>query len=206
MIRKISSIPIKSAVEKAFSTRTKIIPTMHETLSHILLHTCCAPCATASTLRLLKETYDVTLFFSNSNIYPEEEYRKRLINAQKLAEILKVPLTEDVYDHDSWRVWIRGLENEPERGKRCEKCFHFSLERTYKKALELSIPYFTTTLTISPHKVAPVIFKIGRQFPGFKEYNFKKKDGFKESIRLSREWELYRQTYCGCEYSMRVES
>lgn len=171
----------------------------------IFLHTCCAPCATASTLRLLKDDYDVVLFFSNSNIYPPEEYKKRLINARKLANILKVPLIADDYDHESWQKWVRGLENEPEQGKRCEKCFHYSLERTSKKAHELNIPFFTTTLTISPYKISPVIFQIGRQFPGFVEYNFKKQDGYKKSIELSLKWELYRQNYCGCEYSLRVE-
>jgi epoxyqueuosine reductase len=175
---------------------------MNKIRSKILLHTCCAPCATASTLRLLKDDYDVALFFSNSNIYPPEEYEKRLINARKLADILDVPLIEDEYDHESWQKWIRGLENEPERGKRCELCFHYSLERASNKARDLDIPYFTTTLTISPYKISPVIFRIARQFPGFIEYNFKKKNGYKESIRLSREWNLYRQKYCGCEYSM----
>jgi len=179
---------------------------MNTESTKILLHTCCAPCATASTLRLLKDDYDVTFFFSNSNIFPREEYEKRLENTRKLADILHVPLIEDDYDHASWRQWIRGLEGEPERGKRCEKCFYFSLERTSTKAKELHIPYFTTTLTISPYKISSVIFQIGRQFPGFVEYNFKKKDGYKKSIELSRKWDLYRQNYCGCEYSMRIES
>ena len=170
----------------------------------ILLHTCCAPCATASTLRLLKDEFDVVLFFSNSNIHPEEEYQKRLVNAHKLADILQVPILEDEYDHDAWLNWISGLESEPERGRRCELCFHYSLKRTGEKARELSIPHFTTTLTISPYKLAPVIFRIGSQFPGFLNYDFKKKDGYKESIQLSREWDLYRQNYCGCEFSKRV--
>lgn len=176
---------------------------MKDKREKILLHTCCAPCATASTLRLIKEDFDVTMFFSNSNIYPEEEFKKRLLNAQKLAKILKVSLVEDEYDHDAWRLWIKGFESEPERGRRCDLCFHYNLKRTCDQANKLAIPHFTTTLTISPYKLAPVIFRIGSQFPGFLTYDFKKKNGFKESIRLSRDWDLYRQDYCGCEFSAR---
>ena len=178
---------------------------MSERSPKVLLHTCCSPCASASTLRLIQDNYTVTLFFSNSNIFPEEEYNKRLMNARKLANILNVPLLEDIYDHDSWRLWIRGFESEPERGKRCEKCFHFNLQKTWQKAKDLNIPFFTTTLTISPYKISPVILQIGRQFPGFLAYNFKKEDGYKKSIELSHQWDLYRQKYCGCEYSMNGE-
>ena len=147
--------------------------------------------------------YTVTLFFSNSNIYPEAEYQKRLAETRRLAEIWQIVLEEDQYDHEQWLAHIRGLENEPEKGKRCEKCFEYSLMRTDKIAERLGIPYFTTTLTLSPHKVSRIIFAIGKRFPRYLPFDFKKEDGFLRSLQLSKEYNLYRQRYCGCEFSFR---
>jgi hypothetical protein len=169
----------------------------------ILLHVCCAPCATASIKRLQKTGYDVVLFFSNSNIYPREEYDKRLSEAKKLAKILELSLYEDRYNHEEWLQTIRGLETCPEQGKRCEKCFEYTLGRTAQQADELGIPAFTTTLTISPHKVSKILFKLGQQFEKFMVFDFKKQGGFLDSMRLSKEYDLYRQSYCGCEFSLR---
>ena len=166
----------------------------------ILLHTCCAPCGSSSIERLLHEKIEVALFFSNSNIFPEEEFFKRLSYAEKLANFYKIALIHDIYDHDSWLKRVSGLENEPETGKRCFECFKFNLERTAQKAQELSIPSFTTTLTVSPHKNSAQIFEAGKNFPGFIEYDFKKQNGFLRSIELSKKLDLYRQEYCGCEF------
>jgi predicted adenine nucleotide alpha hydrolase (AANH) superfamily ATPase len=168
----------------------------------ILLHICCAPCGSASVERLLRENREVTLFFSNSNIFPKEEYLKRLKYAEKLASHFNVPLIKDDYEHDRWLIFIAGLEDEPEKGSRCRKCFYFNLENTARKAAGLGIKEFTTTLTISPHKDSGLIFEAGGTFEGFREYDFKKKDGFRRSIELSKELDLYRQDYCGCEFSL----
>ena len=172
----------------------------------ILLHTCCSCCATLPVERLLSQGYTVALFFSNSNIFPEEEYENRLQSARKLAGLLNIQLMEDVYDHGAWLNHIKGLENEPERGKRCIKCFEYNLKRAAIKAQELHIPCFTTTLTVSRHKPSKVIFSIGADLQGFEPIDFKKKDGFTRSIELSRQYDLYRQNYCGCEFSMRQGS
>ena len=103
----------------------------------ILLHTCCSVCATSPVERLLTQGYRVSMFFSNSNIFPSQEYEVRLQSARKLAGLLDIQLIEDVYDHGLWLHYIEGLENEPERGKRCIKCFEYNLRRTYIKAQEL---------------------------------------------------------------------
>jgi len=161
--------------------------------SKILLHTCCAPCAAPSAERLVLEGREVVLYFSNFNISPEAEYQKRLEHARKLAKKMNLVIEEDQYDHAEWLAHIQGLENEPEKGERCRKCFEFSLERTNQM--------FATTLTLSPHKVSRIIFEIGEQFPRFEPINFKKQGGFLRSIELSAEYDLYRQGYCGCEFS-----
>jgi predicted adenine nucleotide alpha hydrolase (AANH) superfamily ATPase len=171
----------------------------------ILLHVCCGPCATHS-VRKLQEAYDVTLFFSNSNISPRDEYERRLAEAVKLAGMLQVPLIEDPYDHAAWLTRIQGLEREPERGRRCEACFEFNLGRTARYAREHGFDGFTTTLTISPHKDSATIFRVGRDQGPFVAMDFKKDDGFKRSVELAREYGLYRQDYCGCEFSRREET
>ena len=202
----------------------------------LLLHVCCGPCATQSVVRLQGE-YDVTLFFSNSNISPRSEYDKRLEEARKLARVTALPLVEDPYDHEGWRQSIRGFEKEPERGRRCEKCFEFNLSRASSYAIANGFARFTTTLTISPHKDARQIFKIGNSIDAnssadapnggsrasvtedaearvppaspssaFLAIDLKKKDGFKKSLELSRKYGLYRQDYCGCEFSHRPKS
>ena len=171
-------------------------------MSHILLHTCCAPCASASAERLLQEGYKVTLFFSNSNIFPGEEFEKRRKYVYMLAEMYNIPVIDDDYDHKAWLNTVKGLEKEPEKGKRCPVCFDFSFFRTSEKAKELNIPHFTTTLTISPHKNSRVIQEIGSNYDNYLHLDFKKQDGFKRSTELSRKFGLYRQDYCGCEFSI----
>jgi predicted adenine nucleotide alpha hydrolase (AANH) superfamily ATPase len=169
----------------------------------ILLHVCCAPCSTAVVERLQEQGYDIKLFFSNSNIHSAEEFNKRIDEARKLALMLNLDLIEDAYDHDAWLAHICGLEDEPERGKRCLKCFAYSLGKTYIMAQKLGIPGFTTTLTVSRHKSSRDIFSIGSTLPGFLAMDFKKQDGYTRSIILTKQFELYRQGYCGCEFSKR---
>ena len=166
----------------------------------ILLHTCCAPCATHCA-QSLRPDWQVTLFFSNSNIAPRAEYDRRLAAARTLAQITACPLLEDVYDHEAWLNTIRGLEDEPERGRRCLACFAFTLNRTAAAARRNGFDTFSTTLTVSPHKRSPDIFTIGARIGNFLAVDFKKKNGFANSLALSREYGLYRQDSCGCEFS-----
>ncbi len=169
----------------------------------ILLHCCCAPCASSCIERLQNAGREVILFFSNSNISPYEEYEKRLDAMRRLAEICRVRLIEDGYMHDAWRTAATGYESEPERGRRCVLCFNFSLGRTAAMAEKLGGIPFTTSLTVSPHKNSELIFQTGRHYSGFEEHNFKKQDGFKRSRELTGQYGLYSQNYCGCEFSMR---
>ncbi len=189
--------------DKAEYTVKKEPQPAYPSSSPILLHACCAPCAAPSVERLLENGQAAVLFYSNSNIYPYEEYLKRLSHVRRLADFFTVDVIEDTWDHDAWLKAVRGLENEPEGGKRCQVCFAFNLARTRKKADELNLELFTTTLTLSPHKNSPAIFSIGNRLGGFLKENFKKKDGFRRSLQLSKELNLYRQSYCGCEFSMR---
>jgi predicted adenine nucleotide alpha hydrolase (AANH) superfamily ATPase len=175
---------------------------MNSAPERILVHTCCAPCAAPSAERLILHGMAVTLFFCNANIWPEAEYRRRLAAARKLAKILDVAIEEDQYDHAAWREAVKGLEHEPEKGARCRRCFEFNLGRTAQLADRLDFPAFTTTLTLAPQKVSRMIFEVGRQFPKYRAWDFKKEDGFLRSLQLSREYDLYRQNYCGCEFSM----
>jgi len=172
----------------------------------VLLHICCAPDSTAVFERL-KPDYEVIGFFHNPNIFPEAEYKKRLEEAEYVARKLKFKIVVPGYAPQEWENIVKGLEAEPEKGKRCDVCFRFNLQATAKKAKSMGIPFFTTTLTISPHKKTDMIFKAGREGAikygqKFLELDFKKKDGFKRSLELSREMKLYRQNYCGCRYSM----
>lgn len=171
--------------------------------SKILLHTCCAPCAAPSAERLVLNGREVVLFFSNFNIAPEAEYLKRLEHARLLARHMNLVIEEDQYDHAEWLLHIQGMENEPEKGERCRKCFEFSLARTNQMAERLGIDSFATTLTLSPHKVSRIIFEIGEQFSRFEPIDFKKQGGFLRSIELCDEHDIYRQNYCGCEFSKR---
>ena len=168
----------------------------------ILLHVCCAPCATHS-IETLQAEYEVTLFFADSNISPENEYRRRLAEARRLAAAYGCAFAEDPYDHEAWLASVAGLEDEPEKGRRCLKCFEFNLTRAAEFAGSHGFAAFTTSLTISPHKRSADIFEIARRLGNFLPIDFKKKDGFKHSLELSREHALYRQDYCGCEFSRR---
>jgi predicted adenine nucleotide alpha hydrolase (AANH) superfamily ATPase len=170
----------------------------------LLLHCCCAPCAAPSIERVLADEFKVTLYFANSNISPASEYETRLKEVRRLATIMDVLIEEDQYDHAAWLEAIAGLEEEPEKGARCERCFEFSLTRTHLLAKRGGYDHFATTLTLSPHKVSRVIFEVGSRFPRFLPLDFKKRDGFRRSLKLSEQFNLYRQNYCGCEFSFRT--
>jgi len=186
----------------------------------VLLHTCCGPCASACVPALREQGHDVTLFFSNSNIDTETEFEKRLDNARRLADADGVELVVDAYNHDDWLENVaKGFENEPEKGARCARCFRYNLARTAACAAARGHDMFTTSLTVSPHKVSRMVFEAGTDAawsvsakacggsavsaPKFLPVDFKKQDGFLLSLRRAGELGLYRQSYCGCEFSRR---
>ena len=171
----------------------------------LLVHVCCAPDA-LYVFGVLKDGYDVTGFFSNSNVQPREEYQLRLEEARKAARTAGVPLIEDDYEPEAWLAVTRKFKDEPEKGRRCDVCYATRLARTAEIAARRGFDAFTTVMSLSPWKKAAVMNRIGRQFAArhrlaFLEADFKKKDGFKKSVDLSRAHGLYRQDYCGCLYS-----
>ena len=168
----------------------------------VLLHVCCGPCATHA-VSTLRTHHEVTMFFSNSNVAPQSEYELRLRHARKLVSVYGVPLMEDTYDHDAWRAHVKGHESAPEGGSRCARCFLFNLGRAATRAKDHGFDAFTTSLTVSPHKKTETIFSVGEQLGSFLPVDFKENDGFKRSVELSRDHGLYRQDFCGCEFSRR---
>lgn len=172
----------------------------------LLLHTCCAPCASFCIVALRQLGHEVSLFFSNANISSNEEFVTRLEAAKLLAKHVDAPLLIDEPLHSDWLNHVaKGFEREKEKGARCERCFRFSLERTHAAMLANGFDGFTTTLSVSPHKHTPTLFAVGRLIDPerFLAINFKKDDGFKRSQELAAELGLYRQKYCGCEFSIR---
>jgi len=177
--------------------------------SSLLLHACCAPCSSA-VLERIGNIFEITIFYYNPNITEKEEYHKRIEEIKKLISYIHpkypIKLIKGNHEPDKYLNTIKGLENEPERGKRCYKCYELRLEETAKVAEKLNIPYFCTTLTLSPHKNSNWINEIGTDLnkkyqPTYIYSDFKKKDGYKRSIELSKIFNLYRQDYCGCIYS-----
>lgn len=175
--------------------------------TRLLLHICCAPDATV-VIERLADQYDLTGYFYNPNIHPWDEYEKRVEEIKALASRFSLPLLVGKYDDHRWFDLTRGYENEEEGGERCPICFTMRLNETARLALEEGMDSFSTVLTVSPHKDAIIVNTIGRSISeelgvSFLDANFKKKDGFKRSVELSRKSGLYRQNYCGCEYSRR---
>ena len=171
----------------------------------LLLHACCAPCS-SYTIVLLKEYFDITIFYSNDNIAPLEEYNKRLDEIIRFASIFNIEVLHDKYNEADYDKAVRGLEHLGEKTKRCYECYKLRLEKTAVKAKELGFDYFSTTLSISPYKIARWINEIGYMLEDKYSVNYlysdlKKEDGYKKSIELSKEYNLYRQDYCGCKYS-----
>ena len=180
-----------------------------EKVPTLLLHSCCAPCS-SYVLEYLSNYFKITIFYYNPNISPIDEFKKRVEEQKRLISILKtkypVSFIEGNYDNNLYEENIKGLENEPERGKRCYVCYEMRLRECAKLAFEKGYDYFSTTLSISPYKNSDWLNEIGIKLE--KELNikylyadFKKKNGYKRSIELSNIYHLYRQNYCGCIYS-----
>lgn len=177
----------------------------------LLVHSCCAPCS-SYVLEYVSQYFEVTIFYYNPNIFPEREYTKRIIEQQDLINKMKfknpVHFVAGPYEHDKFLAIAEGLELEKEGGRRCEKCYHQRLEETAVMAKAGGYDYFTTTLTISPLKNAVKLNTIGKELGDIHEVSFlpadfKKKNGYKRSLELSKEYNLYRQDFCGCEFSQR---
>ena len=166
----------------------------------MILHICCAPCGGGCVERLKEQGEKTVLFYSNSNLDSEEEFERRLESVRHLAEAQQLELVVDPYDHESWLEAVKGVENEPEQGERCRRCFRFNLSRT---ALFAGGERFSTTLTVSPRKRSKVIFETGSEWGNFVPEDYKKRDGYRRSCEIARQYGFYRQNYCGCEFSLR---
>ena len=181
---------------------SKSVPTL-------LLHACCAPCS-SYTLEYLSKYFKITIYYYNPNIHPENEYIRRIEELKKFLNEFKtdnkVELIEGEYNPASYFNSVKGLENLGEKSKRCYECYKLRMEEACKYAKEHNFNYFTTTLSISPYKISSWINEIGENLQN--KYNIKylyadlkKKNGYKRSLELSKEYNLYRQDYCGCIYS-----
>ena len=176
----------------------------------LLLHSCCAPCS-SYVLEYLSEYFSITVFYYNPNIFPAEEYEKRVKEQEALIEKLpakhRISFLEGPYEQERFYEMAKGLEREPEGGERCFRCYHLRLLEAVQMARAGGFDYFTTTLSISPmknvHKLNEIGEKLAREYGvAYLNSDFKKRDGYKRSIELSREYGLYRQDYCGCVYSL----
>ena len=175
----------------------------------LLLHSCCAPCSSYC-IEYLSQFFYVTVFYYNPNIYPDEEYYHRVKEQQRFIKEFPtkypVKFIEGDYDKSSFYEIAKGLEKEPEKGKRCHRCYDFRLRRTAAVAKEKGFDFFSTTLTISPMKDSQVLNEIGASIGtelgvDWLYSDFKKREGYKRSTEISREYDMYRQDYCGCVYS-----
>ena len=185
-------------------TREGVIPTL-------FLHSCCAPCS-SYVLKYLSDYFKITIFYYNPNISPEDEYRERVREQIRLINEMpaknKVEFMEGRYEPEVFYEMAKGMEDIPEGGERCFKCYELRLREAAVIAKDRGFDYFTTTLSISPLKNAAKLNEIGLKLE--EEYNikyllsdFKKKEGYKQSVELSKEYNLYRQNYCGCAFSKR---
>ena len=174
----------------------------------IVLNACCAICS-AYPLSMLKDSgYDVIVYFYNPNIHPEEEYQKRLEAQHALCKHFDCKLVEGEYNPDEYYSFVKGFENEPERGLRCDKCFELRLQKTAEYAKSIGVDTFTTSIVISPHKNFSKISQIGEKIAkdmgiNYLAIDFKKKDGFLKTNKISKALNLYRQNYCGCSFAKR---
>ena len=177
----------------------------------LLLHACCAPCA-SYVLEYLSKYFQIDVFYFNPNIYPTKEYEKRGRELEKLISLMPfdnpVKLIPSEYDPSRFYDAAKGLETEREGGARCTECFELRLSETAKIAKAGNYDWFATTLTVSPHKNAQLINEIGQRLgrdmgAEYLVSDFKKREGYKRSIELCKQYDIYRQCYCGCEYSLR---
>ena len=197
--------------ENFFRKFDKIVGQFGDAKPGILLHSCCGPCS-SSVLELLSKYFDVTVLWYNPNLYPEAEYNKRLETQKQLIDAIaedgvQAKLLVEPWRSEDYFSRIKGLENEPEEGKRCLECFKIRLEETARIASERGFEWFCTTLTVSSRKDAVAINAIGREAEakyGVKwlPSEFKKREGNHRSIILSEKYGLYRQEYCGCVFSL----
>ena len=183
-----------------------------EKIPRLLLHSCCAPCS-SYVMEYLSNYFEITVFYYNPNIYPESEYTKRILEQQTFIGEMKtqhpISFIAGNYDKDRFYEMAEGLEQLKEGGERCFRCYELRLRESARLAREVGFDYFATTLSISPLKNAAKLNEIGTRLA--EEYgvsylpsDFKKKNGYKRSIELSKKYGLYRQDYCGCEYSIEV--
>ncbi len=182
----------------------------------ILLQSCCAPCSTA-VIERLADDFDITILYYNPNIYPEAEYLKRKNEELKYIEIYnsknpenQIKFLDCDYESEVFYAKTKGFEEDREGGARCAICFRLRLEKTASLAKTNGFDIFGTTLTVSPHKNAELINAIGKELQNeygieYLESNFKKQNGYKRSVELAKENDLYRQNYCGCEFALRVQ-
>ena len=177
----------------------------------LLLHSCCGPCST-SVLELLSDYFKVTLLYYNPNIYPSDEYYKRLEEQKRVLEKVngrfEIKFLEGRYDPAEYFDAVKGVEQLPEGSQRCFNCYELRLKEAAQFAKKLNMDYFATTLSVSPYKNAQIINELGEKIAqeyGVKHLpnDFKKKDGYKKSVELSKSWNIYRQDYCGCPFSKR---
>ncbi len=178
-------------------------------LPRLMLHSCCAPCS-SYVIEYLNPYFNITVLYYNPNISPVEEYEKRKAEQirfiKEFDSVNPVHICDCDYDGKKYEEAIKGLENEPEGGLRCVKCFYLRLEETAKTAKKLNFDYFCTTLSISPLKNAELLNKIGKSLSEkydikYLPSDFKKREGYKRSVELSKKYNLYRQNFCGCVYS-----
>lgn len=178
----------------------------------LLIHSCCAPCS-SYVLEYLSEYFAITVYYYNPNIYPESEYERRAKEQERLIKTMQfknpVLFTMGEYEPKKYYELIKGHERDAEGGERCIKCYRMRLEEAARVAQEGRFEFFTTTLTISPHKNASKLNEIGEEMASkygvlFLPSDFKKRNGFKRSIELANEYALYRQDYCGCVFSSRI--
>ena len=202
---------IKRNYQKELEAVLKKLPKEEEKVPTLLLHSCCAPCSSYC-LEYLSDYFEITIFYFNPNIYPEEEYRKRVEEQKRLAKELParhpIHVIEGTYEPKQFYEAVKGLEKIPEGGERCFACFALRLKEAARLASERGFDFFTTTLTISPLKNAEKLNEIGEELA--EQYgvrwlpnDFKKRNGYKRSTELSKEYDLYRQDYCGCIFSYR---
>ena len=193
----------------------KLIEKLEQTkeVPRLFLHSCCAPCS-SYVLEYLSEHFAITVFYFNPNIAPEDEYRKRVEEQKRLIEqlpaVYPIQFLEGRYEPEEFYSRVRGLEKEPEGGARCRVCFELRLEEAARLAAEGGYDYYTTTLSISPLKNAQVLAQVAMEMGekwgvAWLPSDFKKKEGYKRSIQLSSEYDLYRQNYCGCVFSRQKE-
>jgi predicted adenine nucleotide alpha hydrolase (AANH) superfamily ATPase len=173
----------------------------------LLFHICCAPCATYVSLAILAKAFRITWYFYNPNLCCRAEYERRLAAVKLVATKYRFPLIVEPYDHAAWQAGISGWEGEPERGRRCQICYFDRLHRTATLAKEKGFAYFSTSLLVSPYKDTQAIRTISLQLAKetgleFLDQDFQADDGYRRSQQLAKDLGLYRQKFCGCEYSL----